>query len=195
MTAAHLREITRSFLEEVDAQGGRIRSVYYCTHRVEDDCQCRKPKPGLLLKAQAEHHFPFQETFLIGDSESDLLAAHAVGCPTIMISNAAPANLEKLPHRPQAIVPSLLAAAAFLVHLEKMLALMRVTCDRLGVPVGSPALVMLSRGKDLGIQRLFRVSPPRRDNRRCEIRKRDQAPRRLLRRATRLLKKRTSMSS
>ena len=120
MTAADLQEITRSFLEAVDAQGGRIRSVYYCTHRVEDDCQCRKPKPGLLLKAQAEHHFSFQETFLIGDSESDLLAAHAVGCPTIMISNAAPANLEKLPHAPQAIVPGLLAAAAFLVHLQEI---------------------------------------------------------------------------
>lgn len=119
MTTADLQEITRSFLEKVEAQGGRIRSVYYCTHRVEDDCECRKPKPGLLLKAQSEHHFSFQETFLIGDSESDLLAAHAVGCPTIMISDVAPAKLEELPHAPRAIVPSLLAAAAFLVHLQE----------------------------------------------------------------------------
>ena len=115
MTAADLQKITRTFLEEVAAQGGRIRSVYYCTHRAEDDCQCRKPKPGLLLEAQAEHHFSFQETFLIGDSESDLLAAQAVGCPAIMVSNAPPPSLEKLPHAPQVIVSGLLAAAAYLV--------------------------------------------------------------------------------
>ena len=115
MTTADLQEITCKFIEEVEAQGGRIRSVYYCTHRAEDDCQCRKPKPGLLLNAQAEHHFTFEGTFLIGDSESDLLAAQAVGCPAIMVSNAPSASLEKLPHPPQVTVPSLLAAAAFLV--------------------------------------------------------------------------------
>jgi D-glycero-D-manno-heptose 1,7-bisphosphate phosphatase len=110
-----LQEITRKFVEEVEAQGGRIRSVYYCTHRAEDECQCRKPKPGLLLNAQAEHHFAFKDTFLIGDSESDLLAAQAVGCAAIMVSNAPPASLEKLPHAPHATVPSLLVAAAFLL--------------------------------------------------------------------------------
>ena len=115
MTTADLQEITRNFVEEVEAQRGRIRSVYYCTHRAEDDCQCRKPKPGLLLNAQAEHPFIFKDTFLIGDSESDLLAAQAVGCPAIMVSNAPSASLEKLPHAPQATVPSLLAAAAFLL--------------------------------------------------------------------------------
>ncbi len=115
MTTADLQEITHKFVEEVEAQGGRILSVYYCTHRAEDDCQCRKPKPGLLLNAQAEHHFTFKDTFLIGDSESDLLTALAVGCPAIMVSNAPAASLEKLPHAPQATVPSLLAAAAFLL--------------------------------------------------------------------------------
>jgi len=115
MTTADLQEITRKFIQEVEAQGGRIRSVYYCTHRPEDDCQCRKPKPGLLLRAQAEHHFDFEHTFLIGDSESDLLAAQALGCPAIMLSDAPSAGLEKLPHAPQVTVPSLLAAAAFLL--------------------------------------------------------------------------------
>jgi D-glycero-D-manno-heptose 1,7-bisphosphate phosphatase len=115
MTAADLQDITRKFLEEVEAHGGRIHSVYYCTHRAEDNCPCRKPKPGLLLNAQAEHHFAFEDTFLIGDSESDLLAAQAVGCPAIMVSSASSASFEKLPHAPQVTVPSLLAAAEFLV--------------------------------------------------------------------------------
>jgi D-glycero-D-manno-heptose 1,7-bisphosphate phosphatase len=114
MTAEDLQVITRRFVEEVEAQGGRIQKVYYCPHRAEDGCPCRKPKPGLLLEARAEHGFAFEETFLIGDSQSDLLAAYAVGCPTIMISNAPPAGLENLPYAPRAIFPSLLAAATFL---------------------------------------------------------------------------------
>lgn len=118
MTAADLQEITRKFLEAVASQGGRIRGVYYCPHRAEDDCPCRKPKPGLLLNAQAEHHFAFADTFLIGDSESDLRAAQAVGCPAIMVSNAPSAGLEKLPYAPRVIVPTLLAAAGFLLGMK-----------------------------------------------------------------------------
>jgi D-glycero-D-manno-heptose 1,7-bisphosphate phosphatase len=118
MTAADLHDITRKFLEEVEAHGGRIRSVFYCTHRAEDGCPCRKPKPGLLLNAQAEHQFNFEDTFLIGDSESDLRAAQAVGCPAIMVSNAPSAGLEKLLYAPRVTVPSLLAAATFLASLK-----------------------------------------------------------------------------
>jgi D-glycero-D-manno-heptose 1,7-bisphosphate phosphatase len=115
MTNADLQEITGKFIGEVEAQGGRIRSVYYCTHRAEDECQCRKPKPGLLLLAQAEHHFAFEDTFFIGDSISDLLAAQAVGCLSILVSTAPVAGLEKPPHAPQATVPSLLVAATLLL--------------------------------------------------------------------------------
>jgi len=118
MTAADLQEITRKFVREVDAQGGRIHSVYYCMHRAEDDCPCRKPRPGLLLKAQAEHHFAFEDTFLIGDSESDLLAAQAVGCPAIIVSNAPQPSFGKLPHAPRATVPSLLAAVSHLITCQ-----------------------------------------------------------------------------
>jgi D-glycero-D-manno-heptose 1,7-bisphosphate phosphatase len=120
MTAADLQEITCKFVKEAEAHGGRICSVYYCNHRAEDNCPCRKPKPGLLLKAQAEHHFTFADTFLIGDSESDLLAAHAVGCPAIMVSNTTTASFAALPHAPQATVPDLLAAATYLVTCETM---------------------------------------------------------------------------
>jgi len=114
MTAGDLQEITGRFIGEVETHRGRIHSVYYCTHRAEDDCQCRKPKPGLLLMAQAENHFTFKDTFLIGDSEGDLLAAQSVGCPSILVSTAPAAGLERLPHAPHATVPSLLVAATFM---------------------------------------------------------------------------------
>jgi D-glycero-D-manno-heptose 1,7-bisphosphate phosphatase len=116
MSAADLDEVTLRFIAEVEAHGGRILSVYYCTHRVEDGCECRKPKPGLLRRAQAEHHFDFERTFLVGDAESDLLAAHVAGCPSIMVSGTPVSALEKLPHAPRLTVPTLLAAAEFLIN-------------------------------------------------------------------------------
>ncbi len=116
MSAADLDEITRRFVAEVEAQGGRILGAYYCTHRAEDACECRKPKPGLLRRAQAEHHFHFGCTFVVGDTESDLLAAHAAGCPAIMVSDATVDTLQKLPHAPRVTVPDLLAAAEFLIN-------------------------------------------------------------------------------
>jgi D-glycero-D-manno-heptose 1,7-bisphosphate phosphatase len=115
MTASDLDEITGRFIAEVEAQGGRILSVYYCTHRAEDGCGCRKPKPGLLRRAQAEYHFDPDRTVLVGDTESDLLAAHAAGCPAIMVSGTPVAAPEKLPHAPLVTVPNLLAAAEFLI--------------------------------------------------------------------------------
>lgn len=84
--ARELDSITRRFLAEVSAAGGDIRGVYYCTHRANAGCACRKPRTGLLLKAQAEHRFHFAETFLVGDSAHDIEAAQLVGSPALLVS-------------------------------------------------------------------------------------------------------------
>jgi len=117
LTSAGLEEITRRLVEEVERHGGRIHGVYYCTHRNEDDCECRKPRPGLLLKAQRDHSFSFPDTFLIGNSETDLQAAEAVGCPALLVSNGVPDKLEELAHRPRGSFRNLHAAARFIVGL------------------------------------------------------------------------------
>jgi type VI secretion system protein ImpE len=57
-----------------------------------------------------------QRTFLVGDTESDLLAAHAAGCPAIMVSGTPVSTLKKLPHAPRLTAPTLLAAAEFLIN-------------------------------------------------------------------------------
>src|SRR5208283_693567 len=89
LSAKELRSITQRFVAEVVAFGGRIRAVYYCPHRAEAGCACRKPRAGLLRRAQLEHGFHFEETFVVGDSAGDVEAARLVGSPAVLVSSEA----------------------------------------------------------------------------------------------------------
>jgi D-glycero-D-manno-heptose 1,7-bisphosphate phosphatase len=66
--------------------GGRIDAIYYCPHGWDDDCECRKPKPGMLFRAQREHQLDLSRTPFIGDDERDAEAAYAAGCPPMLLS-------------------------------------------------------------------------------------------------------------
>lgn len=90
LSARELELMTQRFVSEVSAAGGDIRGVYYCIHVEEEHCSCRKPQPGLLARAQREHGFRFAETFMIGDSFSDIEAARRVGSPAILVSSSVP---------------------------------------------------------------------------------------------------------
>jgi D-glycero-D-manno-heptose 1,7-bisphosphate phosphatase len=115
LTSSKLQDITARFVEEVERSGGRIHGVYYCTHRKEDGCACRKPRPGLLLRAQREHRFSFRDTFLVGDSEADLDAARAVVCQPLLISNGVPGAFAPFRQPPCNVFPSLYAAVSFIL--------------------------------------------------------------------------------
>jgi methyl halide transferase len=85
-TEADLADIHAHMIAEVQAAGGRIDAVYHCPHDKDAGCDCRKPQPGMLLKAAAEHAgVHLEKALLVGDSLSDLQAAHAVGMPSIFV--------------------------------------------------------------------------------------------------------------
>jgi D-glycero-D-manno-heptose 1,7-bisphosphate phosphatase len=115
MTMAQLSLLTRRFLERVQNSGGQIHGVYYCPHTPEDDCNCRKPKPGLILKAQREHRFSPPDTPLIGDSESDRLAASAAGCRFIRVDFNKMELINNSVSAAQTSFPSLLEAVKSLL--------------------------------------------------------------------------------
>ena len=111
-----LADITLRFVEEVKRNGGYIDGVYYCPHQDDDGCECRKPKPGLLLQAQREHRFAFADTFLVGDSQRDLMAACQVGCRAILVGAAeANVDIQEWSSHPEAIVPDLYAAVQLIL--------------------------------------------------------------------------------
>lgn len=76
---ATLALIHARMFAEVRGQGGRIEAAFYCPHGPDDGCACRKPAPGLLLRAMRYLGARPDQTLMIGDSERDMQAARAAG--------------------------------------------------------------------------------------------------------------------
>lgn len=78
-------------------KGAYVDGIYFCPHHphkgyegerkeLKFDCDCRKPKPGMLLKASRELHIDLSQSYMVGDSESDVRAGIAAGCKSILIN-------------------------------------------------------------------------------------------------------------
>jgi D-glycero-D-manno-heptose 1,7-bisphosphate phosphatase len=63
----------------------KIDEIRNCTHDNKDNCNCRKPKPGMMLEAAAKWSIDLEKSFLIGDSWKDMEAGQAAGCKTFLI--------------------------------------------------------------------------------------------------------------
>jgi D-glycero-D-manno-heptose 1,7-bisphosphate phosphatase len=65
--------------------GARISGFYYCPHESDENCDCRKPRPGMLLRAARERGLDLEASWMAGDSMSDIEAGTAAGCRTVAI--------------------------------------------------------------------------------------------------------------
>lgn len=65
-----------------------VDAIYVCPHRDEDQCVCRKPKPGLLLRAARELNLDLAASFLVGDRWRDIGAGEAAGCITVLVAGS-----------------------------------------------------------------------------------------------------------
>ena len=75
-----------SFLkDELQKYGAKVDAIYFCPHKPEDNCDCRKPKSGMILQASKDLGINCSNSLLIGDGESDMLAAKNVGMESILI--------------------------------------------------------------------------------------------------------------
>jgi len=78
MTMEAVEDIHRRMIAELAVRGARIDDVFTCPHE-QGTCDCRKPKPGLVLQAQAKWDIDLAASLLIGDSDSDEALAAACG--------------------------------------------------------------------------------------------------------------------
>jgi histidinol-phosphate phosphatase family protein len=84
LTSSALEEITRRVQENLANDGTAINAYYYCVHRADEGCACRKPRAGLLLQAAADFNIDLTRSIFIGDSETDVQAAHSARCEPIL---------------------------------------------------------------------------------------------------------------
>jgi D-glycero-D-manno-heptose 1,7-bisphosphate phosphatase len=61
-------------------EGVRLDGIYYCSHKPEDNCDCRKPAPGMIIKAAAELMIDISNSAMVGDKDSDVAAGLATNC-------------------------------------------------------------------------------------------------------------------
>ena len=66
--------------QQLMVQGGRLDAVFFCPHTPEDDCECRKPRPGMLLDIGRRYGLDMAQVPMVGDTLRDLQAAHHAGC-------------------------------------------------------------------------------------------------------------------
>jgi len=78
-------QIHRKMTSAVRAAGGEIAGFYYCPHRPDDDCDCRKPRPGLLERVKADFNISLAGVPLIGDKITDVELARRVGARPILV--------------------------------------------------------------------------------------------------------------
>lgn len=97
VSVAQLNEIHRKMATELGKAGAYIDAIYYCPHHPDKgfegeipelkiDCDCRKPKPGMLLQAAKDFNIDLSKSFIVGDSDSDIKAGEAVGCISLKVN-------------------------------------------------------------------------------------------------------------
>lgn len=96
VTVPELQNIHNKMETLLGYEGVYVDAIYYCPHHphkgyageipeLKFDCSCRKPKPGMLLKAAEEYNIDLTNSWMIGDGENDVKAGIAAGCKTALI--------------------------------------------------------------------------------------------------------------
>ena len=97
VSLAEVEAINARMVAEVQQAGGRLDRVLYCPHHPREACDCRKPRPGLLLQAAEELGLDLARSFMVGDAASDIHAALAAGCrPVLVKTGRGAAQLKEL---------------------------------------------------------------------------------------------------
>ena len=115
-----LEHIHDMMKKTVLSNGGEIKDIFFCPHIPEEECDCRKPNPGLILDAGKKYRIDLKASIMVGDSAKDVECARNAGCGTAILvktGNGISAEkqlIEKM-IRPDAIVRDLLEASHWII--------------------------------------------------------------------------------
>lgn len=83
-----VREIERRIQRDLAGFGCSVEAFRYCFHDLGDACECRKPRPGMLLDLARDLDLDLSQSWMIGDMESDIAAGRAAGCHTALVGSS-----------------------------------------------------------------------------------------------------------
>jgi D-glycero-D-manno-heptose 1,7-bisphosphate phosphatase len=130
-TEDFLRGIHMKMEESLRLQGARIDAIYYCAHHPEFgppayrlDCDCRKPKTGLIERAAADFDLSLRECFVIGDRYRDVEMGQAVGARSVLVMTGHgrkeyEAEHRDWPRQPEHVAENLLSAVEWVLGRER----------------------------------------------------------------------------
>jgi len=115
MSQAELEKIHRQMCQELADQGAWVSRVYYCPHRPDEGCPCRKPGTGLIERAFTELPLDLQDAFLVGDHVSDIIAGNTFGIRTILVTNGRGKAYECDSTQPSYVAADLMSAVEWIL--------------------------------------------------------------------------------
>jgi len=113
--------VNRKMIEDLKREGIQLRKVYYCIHGKNDNCDCRKPKTGLLKQAEKELGIKAAGTYFIGDKESEIEAGEGMGMKTILVLSGKTSlgDLGSWVKKPDYIFDNIKEAVEFIISKTK----------------------------------------------------------------------------
>ncbi|MCK9559055.1 MAG: HAD-IIIA family hydrolase [Candidatus Marinimicrobia bacterium] len=121
-TVAAVEEIHQFLKNTLKEKGVKLAAIYYCPHHPDDDCDCRKPKIGNVLRASREHEIDLSSSFFIGDSKRDVETGKTAGCRTILVRTGVRLNsqeeIRQWSVQPDFVTANLMAAVEFIEKFE-----------------------------------------------------------------------------
>lgn len=125
LAEAEMYRIGEVLNSRIIKRGARLDAVYYCPHHPEGKvleyvckCKCRKPEPGLILKAAKEMSIDLKRSYLVGDKTGDILAGEKAGIKTILVETGYGGGDGKYPMRPDYVTKNLMGAVKIILKSQ-----------------------------------------------------------------------------
>src|SRR3989338_4932304 len=90
-----LQKIHQKMLTTIESSGGKIEKIYFCPHHPDENCDCRKPQPGMFYQIQRDFKIKSDDMIYVGDSLKDYEVAQKIGCTFFLVRTSNGIKKEK----------------------------------------------------------------------------------------------------
>src|SRR3989344_4804123 len=115
LTIKQFHDINDYIIRKLEREGIRIEKTFFCPHGPNDNCSCRKPKPGMLEEAKKMYGLNLKEAWMIGDRQTDIQLGKIVGCKTILVLTGKCSLQKAKAEKPDFIGKDLLDAVKYII--------------------------------------------------------------------------------